>query len=79
MIEQVIENNTIQFTENKIKVVNEYRDGLVLVHFLHEMYGTEQVHKILMSPEPTFEKALEKEIGNMDKIKIDFQEWLSKK
>ncbi|MEK4244466.1 hypothetical protein MKZ20_03875 [Psychrobacillus sp. FSL K6-2684] len=79
MIDRVIDENSIQFTDKEIKVNSVYVDGLVLMQFLHEKYSTETIHKVLMSPEPTFEKALEKEIGNMNKIKVDFQDWISKK
>lgn len=79
MIDNVIENKTIQFEKDKIKVSNEYKDGLVLLYFLHDKYGIDAVHSVLKSTEPTFEKALAKEIGDNDKLKKDFEAWINKK
>ncbi|MCG8560421.1 MAG: hypothetical protein MI824_11525 [Hyphomicrobiales bacterium] len=44
--------------EGSIQVRDPYRDGAVLVAFLHDSFGREAVQNIWLSPEDTFEKAL---------------------
>lgn len=58
-----------------LNVENDYTDGVVLMMFMHDVYGKEQVQQILASPEPTFAKAILKVVGSLDAFRDKFSAW----
>lgn len=68
----------IRFQTDRIEVRDVYSEGLVLVQFLHEVYGKEKVHRILLSPKETFRQAFLTEIGDIETVEIAFDSWLEK-
>ncbi len=58
-----------------LNVGNDYTDGVVLMMFMHDVYGKDQVQQILASPEPTFAKALLKTVGSLDAFRGKFEAW----
>lgn len=63
---------------NTIRVQNPYRDGAVLVQFLHESFGRDAVQNIWLSQEPTFDKALLSALGtDMTGLEQRWTRWLN--
>jgi len=44
-------------------VTNDYTDGAVLIHFIHEDFGASKLKAVLLSKEKTFSLAMAKELG----------------
>lgn len=79
LITRAINNGSLKIEPNGLTAEGRYNDGLVALQFFHEFYGKEKIHKALLSEEPTFDKALEKEIGDWKKISHDFKTWVNNK
>ena len=59
-----------------LRVTDEYRDGAVLIRFLHERYGIDAVHGILRSERPAFWEAIEEVTGlTPTRLHNEFQAW----
>jgi hypothetical protein len=62
-----------------VVVANDYLDGAVLVRFMHERFGKERVQDLLRSTAPTFDAALEHELGVTPELLVnEFRAWLSR-
>lgn len=60
-----------------IEVTNPYIDGAMLVLFMNESYGKDNVQKILTSSESNFGKVLTSSLGgNLSQFKERWQKWL---
>jgi hypothetical protein len=58
-------------------VVNPYVDGSLLVLFLHEVFGRDRVHAILLSRQPSFDSALESELQlSSAELYARWQKWV---
>lgn len=61
-----------------LDVTDPYITGAVLVMFMHEHYGSERVHAILTSPEPSFGAAARASLGvSLEEFFVDWQAWIS--
>jgi len=62
---------------NGIHVGNPYIGGLVLVTFLYDVYGSERVNVLLMSPKQTFDQAFLENFGDLDSLRKKYSEWIA--
>jgi hypothetical protein len=79
-IDRVRRDPNIIQTEFGLQVTDPYIGGTVLLAFMDERYGWQNVQQILLSREPTFSTAIRNQLGiTSDAFIISFREWLSSK